>query len=91
MPAWNIPAASEMAQKLLDFIAKEDPKAFDKIRFGSTSQGPMLGRKPWKVSVRRSAEVVSRCRFGHQTGFLSGYGALGAQRHWLCDSEHSNR
>jgi len=26
---------SELAQKLLDFIAKEDPKAFDKIRFGT--------------------------------------------------------
>ena len=26
---------SETAQKLLDFIAKEDPKAFDKIRFGT--------------------------------------------------------
>ena len=26
---------SELAQKLLDFIAKEDPRAFDKIRFGT--------------------------------------------------------
>jgi isocitrate dehydrogenase len=26
---------SELAQKFLDFIAKEDPKAFDKIRFGT--------------------------------------------------------
>jgi isocitrate dehydrogenase len=26
---------SDLAQKLLDFIAKEDPKAFDKIRFGT--------------------------------------------------------
>ncbi len=26
---------SELAQKLLDFVAKEDPKAFDKIRFGT--------------------------------------------------------
>jgi len=26
---------SELAQKLLDFIEKEDPKAFDKIRFGT--------------------------------------------------------
>lgn len=29
---------SEIAQKLLDFIAKEDPKAFDKIRFGTLAK-----------------------------------------------------
>jgi len=29
---------SELAQKLLDFIAKEDPKAFDKIRFGTQAK-----------------------------------------------------
>lgn len=29
---------SEAAQKLLDFIAKEDPKAFDKIRFGTQAK-----------------------------------------------------
>ncbi len=29
---------SETAQKLLDFIAKEDPKAFDKIRFGTQAK-----------------------------------------------------
>ncbi|MBP7370271.1 MAG: NADP-dependent isocitrate dehydrogenase, partial [Arenimonas sp.] len=32
------PGGSEIAQKLLDFIAKEDPKAFDKIRFGTQAK-----------------------------------------------------
>jgi isocitrate dehydrogenase len=29
---------TELAQKLLDFIAKEDPKAFEKIRFGTQAK-----------------------------------------------------
>jgi isocitrate dehydrogenase len=37
---------SELAQKLLDFIAKEDPKAFDKIRFGTQEKS-----EAWQKSL----------------------------------------
>ncbi|TLY51840.1 MAG: NADP-dependent isocitrate dehydrogenase, partial [Gammaproteobacteria bacterium] len=31
-------AGSDAAQKILDFIAQNDPKAFDKIRFGTKAR-----------------------------------------------------
>ena len=37
---------SELAQKLLDFIEKEDPKAFDKIRFGTQAKSDA-----WQVAL----------------------------------------
>ncbi len=37
---------SELAQKLLDFIEKEDPKAFDKIRFGTQAKADA-----WQVAL----------------------------------------
>ena len=39
-------AGSPEAQKFLDFLAKEFPKSFDKIRFGTRKRPPLFGR-PW--------------------------------------------
>ena len=47
---------SPEAQKVLDFLAKEFPKEFKKIRFGS-ARPRRNGRRCWSRSARRSATI----------------------------------
>ena len=53
-------AGTPEAQKVLDFLAKEFPKEFKKIRFGTEDGGARRGRRSSKRSARRSATSASR-------------------------------
>ncbi len=50
-------AGSPEAQKVLDFLAKEFPKDFRKIRFGTRGGRPRPGRRSSRRSARRTASV----------------------------------
>ena len=56
-------AGSPEAQKVLDFLAKEFPKEFKKIRFG-TRAAARRGRRSSSRSARRSATSASRSASG---------------------------
>ncbi len=57
-------AGSPEAQKLLDFIAKEFPKDFNKIRFGTEAKG-----KDFLMSAGDAGSCSCESRTGHQSGF----------------------
>jgi isocitrate dehydrogenase len=56
-------AGSDDAKKVLDFLAKEFPKAFKNIRFGA-EPAARAGRRSSRRSARRNATSASRSASG---------------------------
>ena len=75
-------AGSPEAQKVLDFFAKEFPKEFKKIRFGTTRGEPRVADAA-RVDRRAQARRQRAGRDRHQAHQLSRHRAPGAQRHQL--------
>jgi isocitrate dehydrogenase len=71
---------SAEAQKVLDFVQKEFPQMFGKIRFG-TEEKNATGTRRWKASARRSRELPVQVGIGLKPVSVPGHRAPGAQRH----------
>ena len=80
-------AGSPEAQKVLDFFAKEFPKEFKKIRFGTRGGG-----RTWQAQLEAIGAPNASSRRGrhrHQADQLSRHRAPGAQRDRLRDQEQA--
>ena len=82
-------AGTPEAQKVLDFLAKEFPKEFKKIRFGTDEAAERVAAAARRRSARRTRDVGVQVGVGLQADQLPRHRAARAQRDQLRDREQA--